>query len=565
MFELPPNFTLQRSDYMNFEQDVLTGDYQPLTIHFSRCGSHMTTLSSGFEICRKLGALIGCNTVDALNGSVLASLPRSVSGVTYALERRISRENIGLAQQIEKLATWIRQTLEKLPPKMKFLVYDFDTFDDVSVKLLARVIPFSTQPWEFMCSATRLSPERKKLLERFEIASGAFISRYGIAISSDSLSNTSDRLTLLELGRELVLTNYGACFALGAQQSVSEKPEAQSEMLRIHGIAAINRGMYQDSLDALSAAEVLAPSRFRKAHLACLQSLVAQKRLYEPAIATAHVLRGLVYLDGSAEDHDREHYSLEYAWLLNSQALCAAIQFRKTGDVGSWKEAMRLVQEAFTRSRGFGSPGHMYLRFNLAANTVFLFEMRGAFEKALSVLEQSFAQALSSSSTVEQKAPESFCYRRAILLSKMGRVDEALEILEAIVPELNRQNLWFLAERVIYACTSIAERARHIPRAIESAGKGLEICIQARSALGVKRHNDDLNALTGKLSFSAVGIGPGDLPVSTDLSIPGTVPRRSPPPPKLPSYIPEIDLEEVPQIDLNQYLARNTSTGATLC
>jgi tetratricopeptide (TPR) repeat protein len=502
------------------------------------CGvGKLSALSSAFEMCRQLFHLTSADSYDLerLIADIVGAFPKQHSGVTYALERRVSRENIMLARNIERLAKFTLALLKRYDETAVFVVPDASNADDITLKFLARVIPFSVQRWDLYSAAT-IPQERQKLYDRLGVTTDCPVRLLNTQPSKDSF-NDEVNLNLGSLQQQLVLTNYGTCLNMVSffQENRTISDSERSEGFRILGIAALNRGLFDQSLKYFSEAERLSRDRFKKAHIACLQSLVCQKRLYDPLATKRHITRGLTYLTGkklTPVDQERRH--LEHAWLLNSDALSSALTYRKTKSASCWTRAMSLVQEAFALACKEDSHASSYLRYNLAANSIFLLEMRGDFKSALLMLDQCFA-SMSSAAESEDSMPESFVYRRAILVAKSGEPEEALHMLDTLVPNYLSKNAWFLAERVLRASAKIASQLGRHSAALDYASLGIQICTREKSGSGEAFHRtllDSISTATKSAEKALVGISP-----------------------KLPSYIPEIDLEEVPKIDLNQYLS----------
>jgi tetratricopeptide (TPR) repeat protein len=534
---------------------VFTGE----TLTLGLQASHLATLSAGKELALLVAGESSRTGLKSLMIGIEAALPQASSGVTFALERRISRENVSLALQLEKLALWIREHLNRLVEIRTLVIPNLECYDDISLKMLARVIPFVGKRWILQCSSS-VDADKARLIQRFSASVKHLIAVAPSAYKAqlNPLDHIASPLDFLR--RELVLTNYSACLTLGRKLLSSPGTSAtdRAEILKISALALLNRGLTEDALELLRQSEEVAPKLTRKAHIACLTSLLSQKRMYNTTSTLQHIERGLQYVDEDASrGDDPEEVSLERAWLLNSLALTHAIQYRKRGDVSAANQALRSVQKAFDLSRPLKSPSAMYLRFNLAANSVFMLEMLGLYARALETLEQSFSHTLSSGNFDDSDGAEAFHYRRAVLIAKARDKGEAVSILKKLVPAYMDKKAWFLAERVLRAMTFFSVELGRFEEARAFAEEGLGICESSRSVAGAAAHTQNLFKIRqimlngGDQSEKSVEfVDPGETTSSRASSIPKA-------PPKLPAYIPELDLEETPKVDLNNFLVGN--------
>jgi len=452
----------------------------------------------------------------------------------------------------------MRDALTEMRHVGTIVVPHLDRFDDLSIKLLARVVPFVQKRW-MLFADKRAEIDKTTLLNRFSQAVDVPVVTDKINDLHSGLFPTDSAPSLAHLAQELVLTNYSACVRWGHTLLGDRSLDAYqaAEVKKILALATLNRGMKDASLSFLSAAEEQTPSLTRKAHMACLQSLVVQKRIYDPELAMQHVRRGFGYLQqAEAGNSNLADTGLERAWLLNSAALNEAVNFRRLNSSECIARAMSYLKEAFSLAKPLRSTSANYLRFNLAANTVFLLEMVGQPRRALEALEGSFSQTILPDAE-DGRGTEAFLYRRGVLVAKTGDMSSAISILESLVPRYEEKNAWFLSEQVCRALTALAAQSGDLERASTYAIQGFEICTRERSKCGQEVHYKNLIALyaqqgrfADKLFFESKCqiLADGD-------SSSWVIPKATP---KLPAYIPEVDLEETPKIDLNNYLVGNS-------
>lgn len=528
---------------------------------------HVASLSAIKPVLSELAAHHDAPMREALKtllNSLNNSLPAPTSGVAFALERRISRENISLAIESEKLACWMRDALLRLPHVEEIVIPHLERFDDLSIKLLARVVPFVPKTWKLFCDR-QTNADKMTLLSRFSDAVDVPLITDKITDLYSSRPAYDSCPSMAHLAQELVLTNYSACLRWGSEllNSPSLAPETSAEVQKILALATLNRGMKDEALSRLSSAEHEAPSLTRKAHMACLQSLVVQKRLYDSQLAMKHVKNGFNHLAlAVSEGVSADEIGLERAWLLNSAALNDAVDFRRAKNPDSLVRAMSYLKEAFTLAKSLKSAPANYLRFNLAANTVFLLEMLGQPGRALEALEGSFSSTIIDDENEDGRGAEAFMYRRAVLLAKTGETKKAISILNNLVPLYEAKKAWFLSEQVCRAVTAIAAQSGDLEVASTSATTGLEICTRERSKCGQEIHYKNLlklYQLQGRSADKRLLRDAYPYYQEREAILQWNIPKATP---KLPAYIPELDLEEIPKIDLNNYLVGNSDGKA---
>ncbi|MDA8119018.1 hypothetical protein GL267_009295 [Acidithiobacillus ferrianus] len=133
---------------------------------------------------------------------------------------------------------------------------------------------------------------------------------------------------------------------------------------------------------------------------------------------------------------------MEHAWLMNGKALNAALAYRRNHLEATWDVAREYAFNAFGLIDGVPGRSYDYLRFNLLANIALLFEMKGEFEVALEVFEQTFGSARSEEMK-DDPVGAHFCYRVALLKSKLGQFDEADRWLESRAGQCARPGMPF--------------------------------------------------------------------------------------------------------------------------
>jgi tetratricopeptide (TPR) repeat protein len=327
------------------------------------------------------------------------------------------------------------------------------------------------------------------------------------------------------------------------------------------GLALTNIARYDEALAAWRVAENLTTDHGRRAHLCYLQGLVEAKRRYDLADSEMHYLRGLDELHRGEGKQTASDLNLEQAWLLNGLALNQALAWRRAPQEAKYfQAAFETEQRAFNLIRDGAAPERLYLRFNLLANLSFLLEMSGRYDHAIATLSRAFDIDLPPSASAH-RLRSTLAYRVGVLHYRAGELDRAVVCLDRAIEYDEHVELWSTRERILRAMGVVALRSDHAGRAEAAFRQGLNICRAERSAEGTWEHGRGLvTALLlqderhkARDVFETVREEEGLLltaafPPQDETSQP------SPPSPKLPAYIPEIDLEGIPAIDLNRFL-----------
>ena len=156
-------------------------------------------------------------------------------------------------------------------------------------------------------------------------------------------------------------------------------------------------------------------------------------------------------------------------------------------------------------------------------------------------------------------------YRLAVLHYRAGRPEKARELLRAALVQLSEPEAWPIRERIERALGTAEFELGDWDAASATFRSGLERCRAARSADGTREHARGLAASLMRLGHREDAVRLFDDLRTTeglecadheghDASPSPISPRPAAPSSKLPPYIPEIDLEEIPVIDLNRFL-----------
>lgn len=502
--------------------------------------------------------------------------------VTFAVTRRISRESVYTARLIEAGARFLNRELARLLPGGYVHVPHVDRLDRGTLKVLARAALLLQRSDGFTWvwhSATDPAAAVAAGRDHLYTASRSTLLRQLAGIvqphlrrdrpgSSLSYPERFASVSLDEACVALVLQNYDACFLFAEQLTTRAAMADAVEALRIEALAAVNVGRIPDALAILGTAERHAGAPTTRAHIAYLRGLTESKRRYDLTESERHYQRGLAVLDAGpvGDGHDGD---LERAWLLNGQALNAAITWRRDqATVDHHDRAFRLIQEAFRLVRDGRAPQRIYLRSNLLANSALLLEMRGSHDAAIQLFESVFPNPAANSSANLDRWLVTTGYRLGVLHYRAGRPEVAYGMLRDASAREEAPENWPIRERVLRALGTAALELGDWTAASAAFEQGLRLAREARAAEGTTEHGRGLVAALvrdGQRSRAADVVSmlrcEDDVDVMSQMaSLDAVVP--SPPSPKLPAYIAEIDLEGIPPIDLNRFLADAPLQGA---
>lgn len=561
------------------------------TLHLNVCQDDHRSFASIVSILAQLQCHVGksnglaCKVTELLDGagsvrvaSQLGSHAQLMTDpVTYALMRRISRESVYTARTIDAAAKLINELIGERGDVKTVLVDNVDRLDRLSLKILARAM-LLLRPEHGFAWAWRSASDPMDALDVscdgdfYLVSRHAFLQKL-LGVISPTLRRSSGVTNLArpseceggveesDISTALVMQNYDACF-LWCTGGLS--PPSVPEGHRLIGLALTNIDQYDEALGAWRTAECLTTDRGRRAHLCYLQGLLEAKRRYDLTGSDMHYLRGLDEVSRIHDDETISDLNLEHAWLLNGLALNQALLWRRTKDTIHFHRAFDMERQAFDLVRDGTEPARLYLRFNLLANLSFLLEISGRYDVAIQTLNRAFDMELGSGDSA-YRMRSTLGYRIGVLYSRVGHLDRALECLDRAAEQDHYIELWSTHERILRAIGSVALQRRDIGRAEIAFQQGLDICRAERSAEGTWEHGRGLATtllLQGardkaldviETLLNEEGLQLMSASACRDNVLPDTL-QPSPPSPKLPAYIAEIDLEGIPRVDLNRFL-----------
>ncbi|MHC2275458.1 tetratricopeptide (TPR) repeat protein [Bradyrhizobium diazoefficiens] len=574
-----------------------SGEQPALTLPV--CNGDLSTFASVRQVLASLDARSHvtqraeiANFLAQLNGVAPwgASLPPGAfariltDGVAFSILRRISRESIHTSPLIQNGAVLLNKILRQLPYQQVVLPC-VDKLDRPSLKVFARAALLLQKndefAWVWQFSSDVIADKPRTLIEevRRDFFSHLFVV---ISPSVDQARSRANKFTQTEamavqpkkptpsfeqISSALVLQNYCGCLDM-LDSTPNNIPE--SERNRITALVAVNVGRLDIALSSLDRAAqgTVGP---RAAHLSYLKGLIHAKRQYDLTISDHCYREGLASLDNNSTSIDGDSDpDLERAWLHNGLALNSAIRFRRAGCPARLsKVAFDELMSAFNLVREGSSAARLYLRFNIVSNMSLLMELQREYDVAIALLEQAFGDLRSRDHHETLRWRVSHDYRVAILNLRRGAVDIASKSLMQIAHASDNSTEHSLHERVLRGLGEAQLASQRYLDAEQSFRTGVEIGQRYRFENSVWHHGAGVvSALIGSGNRAGAEEFASFLHheeeinlVSEDPSLGCNIDNVRPPPvsTKLPAYYPEIDLEDVPKLDLNRFLGGQDS------
>lgn len=536
---------------------------------------------------------------------------RVAETIVFAVTRRISRESHHSAIQIDGLADLVLRMRSRCPCLRQGLIMRIsrlDRWDRPSLRFLHRLtllaspddhitivaslgqLPAAVEPpRDLQDWVTRA---RWRFLERLADGNGFRLPpTVGQAAAGQAAAGQerpgwalpevdgSTRDLLLEIGAALGYQNYERAYLLAERMlGQAADPEDEAQAHRLVAVAHAQMGEVPAAEAELQIALKLSADPPYRAHLEYLSGLLATKRHYDMDEATKRYQRGEHILEELGQDTPTAR--IERAWLLNGQALVLALKARGLPP-GEERDALlrhsaKLEMDAYALVKGADGPAAAYLRHNLLANITFLLEISKRFDQAVEFWKRAFERFLAADSRTFTVA---FDGRLGLLLCKAGSTQEGIEALERARVSCHAVRDPFYEERMCLALGYAAFQAGQYDRALAAFadGAGLAVRLRDRQAhaehvagvlwslaelddragfLSVIEETRAADHLAGPLAAVAEAVSATEsLPDALRLA---DVSLRMPSP-KMPSYIPAVDLEGTPARDLNRYLVDDRS------
>lgn len=502
-----------------------------------------------YDFQRLDGYLQACDEVDSF----------ASAGPSLALSRRISRESGPATRAVELSAHLLLDGAAAAFRDRAIVFPDVDQLDILTLRVVARAAVLLADHHKItLIFHSRSDPRDVRAtglaeLSRADILLNAAQCGHFTFTPGDSSSlptRAHGVQSLVQAALDLAAHNYEATLLTCGDSRTASGHTA--EALRLSALAAINLGALDASNQLLLQAIDSTYGPGLRAHCYCLLALIATKRRNDLATSDAMIGNGLKELE-TRTAHPSDD-AVERAWLFNARALNLALAYRQTGDLSAFRAAHDLEVQASKIVASGSSSERTYLRMNLLANLAFLWEMAKAPQYSIEILEKVFRRKLDLG--VAETA--TLNYRLAVLYAKMGNYQHAAQVLDDVGYDSLPEE-WYVIDHLLRARTHVARKVGELDKALDFAKRGYNIGLAARSREAVATHAQSMLYVLARkgrqaeadelyAQLTALGL--------THESIERPIPLRS----KLPAYIPEIDLEDVPCHDTNARLSADMPT-----
>lgn len=517
----------------------------------------------------------------------------SSESILYSVIRRISRESIGSAALIDSLADKLA-TLCRLSRRVQgsgpFVFDQAHRMDRPSIRVLSRFLilldaPSLAMVWRFPAGlpiidqGAAADPCSHRLYQARARLFGSLLAKLQPHVQWQGKPQVlrempgdpaaiESRGFLEEAAHGLVTQNferaYLACY--GAMQTAPP----HSDHHRVLALIDANLGFIDQAYAELQKAITLAQEGPESAHLHYLSGLLCTKRFYDFPTARAHFTQGFERLTGSTPEE-----RLEEGWLYNGQSFVDTLESIALPAAERAERILGALQreiKAFNVVRSDKGAGPRYLRFNLLTNIAFLLEIQEQFDEAIRFWDRAFGKFMGYGTDAGAEFEKAYLYRIGILAYRSGRIDQALHHLSraAAIAASRRDRL--TGERIWYGLGYVHLADSQWQKATQSFAEGLRLTIAMKDWAHAGEHGTGLIhglVRAGQAAWTEPfwelesgwpvwkdwlnQVRPA-LPDQDALEQwlrehPVTTPKT-----KLPSYIPDIDLEETPPVDINRYL-----------
>ncbi|MEU1272694.1 hypothetical protein [Streptomyces sp. NPDC005799] len=502
--------------------------------------------------------------------------------------RRISRESHTTAGWIDRAARFLVDALPVLGERPVLVIEAFDHWDRISVRILYRAVLIADQQGRPITVRGLLRDGGTQFLQRLSRQRAVRVCgtpsvpdapRAAPSPAVEPWRSAEPIGPLRAIGDAIALQNFERADLLiaahlAAVGSAGGRVDDLADLIRLQAISQAQTGRIDSAVAKLEESLRLAERPELRAHLNYLLALLVTKRRDDTDTARTYYLRGLECLASLAEPG--VDAQVEKAWILNGLALAAAIDAREAEESGRreqlFQAAFELEFDAFRLVREMPGDSAFYLRYNLSHNLAFLLQITGRHRQAEDFLRSVSATMLGTG------RPEFYVphhYAIAVLQLRRGSHAEAAESFAAAVRVAGTLRDPFHLEKLLAAAGYTDMRrgdhtaaARHYRDAARTARRLCDEKAFAQDlagllwALTLGRSQWDRHALAAARIWypeaaGAYDRGAGQERLAEALTTAGA--EVAPPSSKLPSYLPAVDLEGLPERDLNRFLAGITS------
>ncbi|MFC5216510.1 hypothetical protein [Streptomyces coerulescens] len=503
--------------------------------------------------------------------------------------RRISRESHTTAGWIDRAARFLVDALPALGERPVLVLDAFDHWDRISVRILYRTVLIADLQGRAITvrglvrdggtlflqrlsrqRAVRVCGELPPVPDSPRVAPGLDVEPWRSGGPAGPLRAIGDAIALQNFERaDLLIAAHLA--AVGAEGG---RADDLADLIRLQAISDAQTGRFDSAVAKLEQSLEVAEKPELRAHLNYLVALLVTKRKDDTDSARTYYLRGLECIDALAEPG--VDAQVEKAWILNGLALAAAIDAREAQDTGRrdqlFQAAFELEFDAFRLVREMPGDSAFYLRYNLSHNLAFLLQITGRHRQAEDFLRSVSATMLGTGRS-EFFVPHH--YAIAVLQLRRGSHEEAAESFGAAVRVAGTLHDPFHLEKLLAAAGYTDLRradhtgaARHYRDAARTARRLCDETAFAQDLAGLlwaltlggsrwDRHTLAAARIWYPEAAGAHDRGADQEELTEALTAAGA--EVAPPSSKLPSYLAAVDLEGLPERDLNRFLAGITS------
>lgn len=513
----------------------------------------------------------------------------NAENVSSSVVRRISRESIHLSDAVDGLARLLLELSSRLEaleagtfagPVLRLV--HAERIDRPSIRVLYRMTQLTSESlrwvWEF--GSPVLQSDDGPPIDDFFVRRFLRSRHRLFTFLIDRLDPRIERSPVGEpylprldspptgvdraVAAQLVGQNYDLAY-LCAMTAELPAGDTLGHVYRMLCIIDANVGEIDSAAESIGLALASAASPLLRAHCHYMTGLLLTKRRYDLDAADEQYRLGLELLPepGKAD----EAALVERAWLINGRSFVRALRSKSLPAA----ERDLVIKQTFVDEAGAyrmvahqGSLPALYLQLNLLANLTLLLEINGDHARAAHFWAQVFDKFRGTGSEDQIAFEIAFHYRLGMLLFKAGDVADARKHLAAATDLSNPEQQRFTIERVTYACAYVELKAGDSAAALAIFAGGAALAAELRDPEQLVQQARGAAAAAdagGDREEAAYwnGVVERALTVYNEPKQHAGESTLRVPAPKFPSYVPLIDLEATPIIDLNRYLANDIS------
>lgn len=498
----------------------------------------------------------------------------NAENVGSSVIRRISRESIHLTDVIDDLALLLLDLIDQHGGKLRLIGAEY--LDRPTARVLYRAYQLAKPGsirwvWHFAHSVLsdpvrdvsdeierRYRDSRERLFRVLAERMGVYVEDSVLelpVLPFKAVGEPDQTVTLVS--QALVGQNYDLVYITAAAGMNRLEPAKRSNAWRMLSIADANMGRIDDAATSINhAREAASGDPWLSGQCLYMYGLLETKRRYD-LDAAEKAYRQILRLMDECDPRD-ERTRVERAWAVNGLALVRTLRTKHLDPDEREAEQMRIFldeADAFQDVAELSSAQALYLQLNLLANMTLLLEVKGDYARAALFWGRVFEKFRGTDSAERRSFEVAFLYRLGLLELKAGEFDRARNAMERALDVPDVASRAFTFERLLYGKGHVELSCGDHVAAGETFAAGCSLSFRLRHDEALSDH------LAGLAEASAVT--PHDeLGHWTQVAAARGVTKaetRSLPAPKFPSYVPLVDLEVAPQIDLNRFLADDRS------